>query len=121
MLRPQPPPSTAPPTSAPTWLPLRCASLPALAARLGGGQGLVGLAAGVAARVVAAPAVAAAAPVAAALAAHGIAASGGDFYAVRPLQAMGVDLDRGVLRLSAAHYTSAEDVSRLIAALDLVL
>jgi selenocysteine lyase/cysteine desulfurase len=34
---------------------------------------------------------------------------------------MGVDLGKGVLRLSSVHYTSAEDVSRLIAALDRVL
>jgi selenocysteine lyase/cysteine desulfurase len=31
---------------------------------------------------------------------------------------MGVDLEMGVLRMSAVHYTSAEDVARLIAALD---
>jgi selenocysteine lyase/cysteine desulfurase len=59
--------------------------------------------------------------VAAALAEHGIMAGGGDFYAVRPLQAMGVDLERGVLRMSFVHYTSAEEVARLIAALDHVL
>ncbi len=63
----------------------------------------------------------AAEPVAAALAGHGINCWAGDFYAVRPLTAMGVDLDRGVLRLSMVHYTSPEDVSRLIAALDRVL
>ena len=34
------------------------------------------------------------------------------------LQAMGVDLDKGVLRLSSVHYTSHEDVARLIKALD---
>jgi selenocysteine lyase/cysteine desulfurase len=34
---------------------------------------------------------------------------------------MGVDLDKGVLRMSAVHYTSAEDVSRLILALDALL
>jgi len=34
---------------------------------------------------------------------------------------MGVDLDKGVLRVSLTHYTSAEDVTRLIAALDRVL
>jgi selenocysteine lyase/cysteine desulfurase len=60
-------------------------------------------------------------PVAAALAPHGIMAGGGDFYAVRPLQAMGVDLDRGVLRLSFVHYTSDDDIRRLIRALDVVL
>ncbi len=63
----------------------------------------------------------AAEPVSEALGARGIACWGGDFYAVRPLQAMGVDLDRGVLRMSAAHYTSADEVAQLIAALDEVL
>ncbi|MGQ0564253.1 MAG: aminotransferase class V-fold PLP-dependent enzyme [Gemmobacter sp.] len=63
----------------------------------------------------------AAEPVAAALAPHGINAEGGHFYAVRPLAAMGVDLGRGVLRLSFVHYTTAEEVDRLITALDRVL
>jgi cysteine desulfurase family protein (TIGR01976 family) len=58
---------------------------------------------------------------AAELAAHGIMAGGGDFYAVRPLQAMGVDPDRGVLRLSFVHYTSADEVDRLMTALDDIL
>ncbi|HMO72047.1 MAG TPA: aminotransferase class V-fold PLP-dependent enzyme [Paracoccaceae bacterium] len=59
--------------------------------------------------------------VAEALADRGIACWAGDFYAVRPLRAMGVDLDRGVLRLSFVHYTTEEEVARLIAALDEVL
>jgi selenocysteine lyase/cysteine desulfurase len=63
----------------------------------------------------------AAAPVATDLAEHGIMAEGGDFYAVRPLEAMGVDRARGVLRLSFVHYTSQSDVDRLIAALDHVI
>ena len=63
----------------------------------------------------------AAEPVAAALAPHGIMAGGGNFYAVRPLQAMGVDTEKGVLRLSFVHYTTKEEVDRLIAALDRVL
>jgi len=56
--------------------------------------------------------------VAARLAHHGIMCGGGDFYAVRPLQAMGVDPDHGVLRLSFVHYTNAAEVDRLIDALD---
>ncbi len=60
-------------------------------------------------------------PVAAALAAHGIMAGGGDFYAVRPLQAMGVDLAKGVLRLSFVHYTSQAEVTKLMKALEAVL
>lgn len=63
----------------------------------------------------------AAEPVSVALGQRGIACWAGDFYAVRPLTAMGVDLEQGVLRMSSVHYTSAEDVARLIAALDEVL
>lgn len=63
----------------------------------------------------------AAEPISEALGREGIACWAGDFYAVRPLEAMGVDLGRGVLRMSLAHYTSAEDVARLIAALERVL
>jgi selenocysteine lyase/cysteine desulfurase len=60
-------------------------------------------------------------PVAADLAAHRIMAGGGDFYAVRPLGAMGVDPEAGVLRLSFVHYTTRAEVDRLIAALDRTL
>ncbi|ARE39167.1 Cysteine desulfurase [Rhodovulum sp. P5] len=55
---------------------------------------------------------------AARLARHGVLAGGGDFYAPRLLQAMGVDPAKGVLRLSLLHYTLPEEVDRLIAALD---
>lgn len=58
---------------------------------------------------------------AAALAEHGIMAGGGHFYAVRALQALGVDPEHGVLRLSLTHYTSEEEVAQAIAALDAVL
>ncbi len=60
-------------------------------------------------------------PVAAELAHHGIMTGGGDFYGARPLQAMGIDLDKGVLRLSFVHYTSDAEVNKLITALDAVL
>lgn len=60
-------------------------------------------------------------PVSEELGRKGIACWAGDFYAVRPLAALGIDREKGVLRLSATHYTSAEDVTRLIAALDEVL
>jgi len=60
-------------------------------------------------------------PVAAALAQHKIMAGGSDFYAVRPLEAMGVDLAQGVLRVSFTHYTSAEEIEQLTAALDAIL
>ncbi len=55
------------------------------------------------------------------LAPLGIYCDGGDFYARRPLQAMGIDPDRGVLRMSFVHYTSAADIDRLRDALDQVL
>jgi cysteine desulfurase family protein (TIGR01976 family) len=55
------------------------------------------------------------------LAARGVAAGAGDFYAVRPLKALGVNPKHGVLRLSFVHYTTAADVDRLIAALDQAL
>jgi cysteine desulfurase family protein (TIGR01976 family) len=58
---------------------------------------------------------------AALLAAHGIMAAGGDFYAVRPLRAMGVDPARGVLRLSFVHYTSEAEMEHLIGALERML
>jgi cysteine desulfurase family protein (TIGR01976 family) len=58
---------------------------------------------------------------AARLAPLGIMAGGGDFYAVRPLKALGVDPNKGVLRLSFVHYTSAADIDKLIGALDQVL
>lgn len=56
-----------------------------------------------------------------ALAPHGIQCGGGDFYAPRPLRALGVDPDHGVLRLSFVHYTAPADIDRTIAALDRVV
>ena len=58
---------------------------------------------------------------AAALGPHGIMAGGGDFYAVRPLTALGVDLERGVLRMSFVHYTSEGEIGKLIKVIDSVL
>jgi cysteine desulfurase family protein (TIGR01976 family) len=58
---------------------------------------------------------------AAALAERGIMAGGGDFYAHRPLTAMGIDPAHGVLRLSFVHYTSEAEVARLMTALDDIL
>lgn len=63
----------------------------------------------------------AAEPVGEELGRNGIACGAGDFYAVRPLAALGISPGKGVLRMSATHYTSAGEVSRLIAALDRVL
>ncbi|MDU8944360.1 aminotransferase class V-fold PLP-dependent enzyme [Ovoidimarina sediminis] len=59
--------------------------------------------------------------IAEALAPHGIMADGGDFYAVRPLQALGIAPEHGVFRASFVHYTTRKEVDRLIAALDHVL
>ena len=52
---------------------------------------------------------------------HQIAACVSNFYAYRLVEAMGVAPNPGVLRLSFVHYTSAEDIERLIAALDMSL
>lgn len=53
------------------------------------------------------------------LASHGVMASGGNFYAVRLLEALGIDpFNHGVLRLSFVHYTRPEEIQQLIAALD---
>ena len=60
-------------------------------------------------------------PVAARLAPFGIMTGGGGFYANRCLEAQGVDPSQGALRFSFVHYTSAEEVTKLISALDEVL
>ncbi len=59
--------------------------------------------------------------VAAKLAPMGIMAGGGNFYGVRCLEALGIDPDHGVLRVSFVHYTAREEVEKLIQALDEVL
>jgi selenocysteine lyase/cysteine desulfurase len=55
------------------------------------------------------------------LARHGIMASGGHFYSYRLVEALGINPGVGVLRVSLTHYTSPEDVTRLITALDVEL
>jgi selenocysteine lyase/cysteine desulfurase len=52
------------------------------------------------------------------LARHGIMCAGGHFYAYRLVEALGINPGHGVLRLSFTHYTSEDDVQRLITALD---
>lgn len=59
--------------------------------------------------------------VAAKLASKGIMAGGGNFYGVRCLEAQGVNPDHGVLRVSFVHYTSHDEVAKLMQALDEVL
>jgi selenocysteine lyase/cysteine desulfurase len=55
------------------------------------------------------------------LAESGIMAGSGHFYAARVLLGMGIPLDPGVLRMSFVHYTSEDEVARLIEALDQLL
>ena len=52
------------------------------------------------------------------LATRGIMAGAGHFYAVRLLEAMGVDPARGAVRLSFLHYTSPQEMDQLLRALD---
>lgn len=59
--------------------------------------------------------------VAKALSEDRIMAGWSHFYAPRILERMGVDPERGVLRLSFVHYTSPEEIDALIRALDRVL
>jgi selenocysteine lyase/cysteine desulfurase len=49
---------------------------------------------------------------------HNIGVGGGHFYGYRVLEALGVNPAHGVLRMSFLHYTTPEEVQRLIAALD---
>ncbi|HVY89417.1 MAG TPA: aminotransferase class V-fold PLP-dependent enzyme [Hyphomonadaceae bacterium] len=58
---------------------------------------------------------------AARLAPKGIMAGGGSFYGNRCLEGVGLDPAHGALRLSFVHYTSPDEVSKLIRALDEVL
>ena len=50
--------------------------------------------------------------------AHGIGIRFGDFYARRLIEALGLRKHRGVVRISIAHYNTAEEIQRLLAALD---
>ena len=52
---------------------------------------------------------------------YNIMSGAGDFYAVRPLKALGIDPDEGVVRLSFVHYTSENEVKKLIEALEKIL
>jgi selenocysteine lyase/cysteine desulfurase len=59
--------------------------------------------------------------IAAKLAPMGVMTSGGHFYGVRCLEGQGVDVEHGALRVSFVHYTSREEVAKLIGALDELL
>ncbi len=50
-----------------------------------------------------------------------IACSHGNFYARRLVEALGLDPDIGVVRLSLVHYNDVEEVGRAVAALDRLL
>ncbi len=57
-----------------------------------------------------------------ALAEADIAAGNGHFYGARCVEALGYpDIDDGVVRVSMVHYTSLQEVQRLIAVLEEVL
>lgn len=51
---------------------------------------------------------------------HGIMCAWGHFYAYRVVEALGINVNTGVLRLSFVHYTSDEDIKKLMIALDKV-
>jgi selenocysteine lyase/cysteine desulfurase len=61
------------------------------------------------------------AELAAELAPMGVMAGGGDFYGVRCMKAMGIDPGFGALRVSFVHYTTREEMKKLITALDKIL
>jgi selenocysteine lyase/cysteine desulfurase len=48
---------------------------------------------------------------------RGVQTSSGHYYAARVLDGLGIDPDRGVVRLSMVHYTSPSDVDRAVDAL----
>ncbi|WP_430437246.1 cysteine desulfurase-like protein [Oceanibaculum nanhaiense] len=49
---------------------------------------------------------------------HKIAVRNGNFYATRCVEALGLDREDGVVRVSMVHYNTADEVDRLIRALD---
>ena len=55
------------------------------------------------------------------LALKGVMAGSGDFYAVRALEAHGIDTNKGVLRLSYVHYTKAQEIEKLVDALATII
>jgi len=55
------------------------------------------------------------------LAKQGIMAGAGHYYATRLFEALGLDAERGVVRISFVHYTSEAEINHLIRALDSIL
>jgi selenocysteine lyase/cysteine desulfurase len=50
--------------------------------------------------------------------AHGIGIRFGDFYARRLMEALGLQENGGVVRISIAHYNTSDEIHRLLVALD---
>ncbi len=55
------------------------------------------------------------------LAEHGIGVGAGDFYARRCVEALGIDPNDGVVRVSMVHYNTEIEVRKLVSALDYLL
>jgi len=55
------------------------------------------------------------------LADAGLGVGVGHFYAYRLVEALGIDTEDGVVRVSFVHYTSPEEISRLVEELDRLL
>ncbi len=55
------------------------------------------------------------------LAAAGLGVGVGNFYAYRLIQALGIDTEDGAVRVSFVHYTSKDEVDRLVRELDRIL
>ena len=52
------------------------------------------------------------------LADHGIGVGAGDFYARRCVEALGMDPNDGVVRVSMVHYNTEIEVRKLVSVLD---
>ena len=52
---------------------------------------------------------------------HKVMAGAGNFYGLRVIEGMNIPSDPGVLRVSFVHYTSADEITQLINALDAML
>ncbi|PIB25722.1 nitrogen fixation protein NifS [Amylibacter kogurei] len=55
------------------------------------------------------------------LAAKGIMTGGGDFYGLRCLEGQNIDPNHGVLRISFVHYTTQDEMAKMMNALDEIL
>ena len=55
------------------------------------------------------------------LAEYGIGVGAGDFYAARCVEALGMDPNDGVVRVSMVHYNTRAEVERLVESLDHIL